>query len=180
MHMRRHYTGAIFLCICLPLPVFTQSFPDLKFFPAHAATPWPTKKINNQVVDKRGLAWFTTESSGLLRYDGNLIRQCISPDSITSTMHELSEDKNGGLYISAGEGLMRYDPLTGNTKRYRHNDKDTGSLADDDKPNPFVDSKNRVWVTGKGFQQLNVATGKFISYQTPALPVACPHMSTTV
>ncbi|MBN8786646.1 MAG: histidine kinase [Terrimonas sp.] len=174
MHIRCCNIKALLLCMWLPCVVCPQSFPDLKFFPVHAATPWPTKKINHQLIDQQGLAWFTTESSGLLRYDGNIIRQCISPDSITSTMHELSVDKNGWLYISAGEGLIRYDPLTGNTKRYRHNDKDTGSLADDDKPNPFVDSKNRVWVTGKGLQQLDVATGKFISYQTPALPGGLP------
>ncbi|MFT3750735.1 MAG: histidine kinase [Agriterribacter sp.] len=174
MHVRCCNIKALLLCMWLPCVVCSQPFPDLKFFPVHSGTPWPTKKINGQVIDQRGLVWFTTQSSGLLRYDGNIIKQCISPDSVTATMHELSVDQSGVLYISTGEGLIKYDPITGAHTRYRHNEADSTSLADDDKPNPFVDSKNRVWVTGRGLQMLDIITGKFITYETPRLPEHFP------
>lgn len=169
-----HYIKAILITIAVPCLIYSQPFPDLKFFPVHANTPWPTKKINSIFTDQRGLVWFTTESAGLLRYDGNAIKQCISPDSISSTLHEMSVDRNNVLYISAGEGLIRFNTATGQMKRYLHDNKDNYSVSKDDKPNPFVDSRNRVWVTGTGLQKLDVNTGKFISFQTPPLPTNLP------
>lgn len=174
MHMLCYYIKAALIAIAVPCLIYSQPFPDLKFFPVHANTPWPTKKINSMFTDQRGLVWFTTESAGLLRYDGNAIKQCISPDSISSTLHEMSVDSNNILYISAGEGLIRFNTTTGEMKRYLHNEKDNYSVSKDDKPNPFVDSRNRVWVTGTGLQRLDVNTGKFISFLTPPLPANLP------
>lgn len=174
MNLLYYYTKALLIIIAVPSFVQGQFFPDLKFFPVHSNTPWPTKKINGQIIDQRGLVWFTTESSGLLRYDGNAIKQYISADSISTSMHDISIDNNNMLYISAGDGLISYNTLSGETKRYKHNINDTNSVADDDKPNPFVDSRNRVWVTGKGLQQLDTHTGKFINYTTPDIPKDFP------
>lgn len=154
---------------------FATDFPDLKFFPVHSNTSWPSASINAQLIDRRGMAWFTTESSGLLRYDGNTVRQCLPQHLSSLTLHEMCLDPDNNLYISAGEGLIRYNPLTGHTRHFLHVVGNPFSLADDDKPYPFVDSRNRVWVSGtKGLQQLDPASGRFTTFQTPPLPAGLP------
>lgn len=154
---------------------FATDFPDLKFFPVHSNTSWPTANVNGQLIDRQGLAWLTTQSSGLLRYDGNTVRQCLPPQLSSLTLHDMSVDPDNNLYISAGEGLIRYNPLTGHTRHFLHTEGDPFSLADDDKPFPFVDSRHRVWVSGpKGLQRLNPVNSRFTNYQTPPLPAGLP------
>lgn len=159
----------------IPTSVNAQTFPSLKLFPVHTGSSSPAKKISDIAIDQQGLMWFSTEAGELLRYDGNYTKVVISPDQSNASLHELSIDNKNQIYISSADGLVCYNPVTDKLKRYRHNENDNSSLADDDKPNAFVDSKQRVWVTSaKGLQQLDAMTGRFVSYHTPAIPATFP------
>jgi len=159
----------------IPVVLQAQTFPSLKLFPVHTGSSSPAKNISDIAIDQQGLMWFSTEAGELLRYDGNYTKVVISPDQSNASLHELSIDNKNQIYISSADGLICYNPLTDKLKRYRHIENDNRSLADDDKPNPFVDSKQRVWVTStRGLQQLDTLTGQFVSYHTPDIPATFP------
>ncbi len=167
--------GRLLPVFLLPLWVHSQHFPSFKFYPIHTNSPWPSFSINNHVIDKSGIIWFTSETAGLLRYDGRTIRQSIRGDKILSSLYKLSIDKDNLFYISSADGLIKFDPLTEKLVTYNNNKADPGSLADDDKPTPFVDSRNRVWVSSaKGLQQLDRQHERFIRYEIPPPPPGLP------
>lgn len=165
----------LILIIIIPVILHAQSFPDLKFFPVHSSTALPAKNVNSIARDGNGLMWLSTESGSLLRYDANYVKEVISPHKSAASLQDISIDKNNQIYISSADGLLHYDPLTDKLNRYRHAENDKASLASDDKPHPFVDSKDRVWVSStNGLQQFDAVSGKFVLYQTPALPARFP------
>lgn len=144
-----------------------QTFPELKFVEAYSKPAMPKGGINAMVMDHDGLLWLTTPT-GLMRYDGVNLKQMIAPAQCLSSLHSIVVDADNELYIGSASGLIRYNIYQNKFRTYIHNPKDSLSLADDDKPTPFVDSKNRIWITTtKGLQLFDPATHKFRKYKVP-------------
>ena len=76
------------------------------------------------------------------------------------TIEEVIEDHFGFLWFATCEGLFRYDGYK--FKAYRHDVKDTTSLADPYVRSLFEDSEGNLWVgTASGLSLLDRRTGKF-------------------
>jgi signal transduction histidine kinase len=97
--------------------------------------------------DRSGRLWLASERAGLIRVDrpesehpafvAYTTAQGLSSDSI----EVITEDRNGFLYVSRGQGLDRFDPATGRVKHF------TG--ADGLAPGPlyaaFTDRNGVLW-----------------------------------
>jgi signal transduction histidine kinase/ligand-binding sensor domain-containing protein len=87
--------------------------------------------------------------------------------SLYKTIFSITKSKNGSLWISCGlNGVVHYEPATGNVHRYRNDPKDSNS-----QPGIFVvcvaaAPDGIIWVgtADKGINSFNPKTGKFTQY----------------
>jgi ligand-binding sensor domain-containing protein/signal transduction histidine kinase len=121
--------------------------------------------------DSRGFMWFTSEGSGMLRYDGYTSRHYYhEPFDSTSlsanTTFTICEDKESNIWIGTKKGLNRYDRFRDQFITYYHNPQDTSSLNSDDIWRVYVDRSGRVWIgTQAGVDLYDQANYRFIHYR---------------
>ncbi|MEO6668344.1 MAG: two-component regulator propeller domain-containing protein [Ferruginibacter sp.] len=151
--------------------IYAQDFPNLKLELLSTANGLPTNEVTSVFQDSRGLIWLGTENDGLLRYDGKKTKAYFNKNNfISNYIGQVCEDKNGLLWVSSLIGLYHFDPNTEKTILYSHDPNDKTSIATDEKPEPFVDSRGRLWVAGSnGLQQFDSAQNKFTNYFTPSI-----------
>ena len=90
---------------------------------------------------------------------------------------QANQRPTGRLWIGMqAHGLACYDPATGQIRRFRHNPRDTATLADDYVRGISQDRAGRLWVgTEGGLSVLDPATGRGHSFRAnPADPQALP------
>jgi signal transduction histidine kinase/ligand-binding sensor domain-containing protein len=78
------------------------------------------------------------------------------------------EDRSGIVWVgSSGDGLERYDPASGEWRRYQHDPDDPSSLADDFVESLYEDAEGRLWVATRGGLDLfDRQTDTFAHYGT--------------
>ena len=165
-------TAALFILCLFTLkvkPIAAQSFPDLKFSHLTIKDGLSTHATKHIYEDRQGIIWIAT-SQGLNRYDGTGIKvfrnnKGDSTSICSDYLRYITEDDEGHLWIGSARGLSRFNPKTGKAVNYLHNPNNQNSLASNDKCNPFIDSRKRLWVaTSKGVQLLDYKRNKFTTY----------------
>lgn len=143
--------------------VSAQSFPEFRFSQLNQVQGLPTNFTTFIIRDRKGFLWIGTETNGLFRYDGRQVKSYFDRALINDGhIAYLSEDRSGMLWVGTLNGLYQLDPVTQLVTHYVHSDTDSFSLATNEKPHPFVDSKGRIWVgSNKGLQLFDPATKTF-------------------
>ncbi|MGE5519102.1 MAG: two-component regulator propeller domain-containing protein [Candidatus Dadabacteria bacterium] len=128
--------------------------------------------VTGIVQDKSGYMWFAS-LNGLFRYDGyemKLIK--VNPADPNSLANDaalaIAVDSSGMLWIAVAPylGIDRFDPSSGIVTHFRHNQKDSGTIAADGVNAFLVDREGTVWIgTNKGLDRFDRRTGKFIHYK---------------
>ncbi len=127
---------------------------------------------NAGVQDLQGYMWIGAfQSAPLRRYDG-YSNTLYSNDPLDSNSLagnwtiSLCADSKGFIWIgTAGYGLDRLDPTTGNFEHFRSNPKDPNSLSNDMVLSILEDRDGILWIgTERGLNRYDPNTGKFTRY----------------
>jgi ligand-binding sensor domain-containing protein len=79
----------------------------------------------------------------------------------SSAVRHISEDRDGHLWLSTGNGLYRLDPRTGGVKRFAHDGADPFSLSSSEIKSSGEDRSGAFWVAnGAGIDQFDRHTGR--------------------
>lgn len=120
--------------------------------------------------DRRGFVWIGTQD-GLNRYDGYSIRIFKRDSSDSESLSDnfvtaLQEGPDGALWIGTwAGGLDRYDPATGQFRRYQSEPGDPSTLSDNRVRVLLVDRDGAVWVgTAHGLNRLERDGTRFTRY----------------
>ena len=110
--------------------------------------------------DRRGRLWLATREQGVNRYDrrsDSFIRYPLWPgaDDVQEGrfIRDLADDAHGNLWIASDSGLIRLDPVSGETRRFVRQAEDPETEVDIVVYGVVVDGKGAVWVrlsTGVG------------------------------
>ncbi|MYM36467.1 response regulator [Duganella sp. FT94W] len=98
-------------------------------------------------------------------------------DPASDTIRNIVQDSVGILWIASRGGLHRLDPRTLETRTFRHDPADIGSLSDNVVRPILEDRKGRLWIgTFNGLDLLDRKTGKFRHFRrNPADPRSLSH-----
>ena len=110
-------------------------------------------------------AGFLVESAGASApvRSGHLFQ---SPEIVASDYTEICRDSDGYLWIGTERGLLRFDGTDYDI--YRHDERDKGSLSDNQILDLLYDSKNRLWVaTADGLNLYDRASDTFRLVKIP-------------
>jgi ligand-binding sensor domain-containing protein/signal transduction histidine kinase len=163
--------------------LFLRLFVTLPFFPyflnaqpvriEHLTT---RRGLSHDVVtsimhDPQGYLWLGT-TNGLNRYDGYGFRVFSQTYGDTTSLpvgliRTTYIDRRGTFWIGMdGHGLIRFDPLTGRCRGYRHDPHNPRSLGHDDVYFVGEDPKGNFWVGtyGGGLHRFDPATGHFTRF----------------
>lgn len=156
------------LCSC---DCFAQDFPDLKFSHLSTGNGLSSDNVRCILQDHRGIMWIAT-FDGLNRYDGTgfKIFRHSGTDSSSIPANDLRNMVLDGntIWISTANGLSKFNTITGKAENYYHKPGDKNSLAGNYESNPFIDSKNRLWLaTHAGVQRFDREHNIFITYTMP-------------
>jgi ligand-binding sensor domain-containing protein len=99
--------------------------------------------------DSKHRLWFGMNGTGLVLYDPHkkLVKQWQRTDTsnasiINNTIHAITEDKTGVIWISSATGLTSYDERTGTFEWYTQEE----GLPSLKTSGLIVDEKNRLWI----------------------------------
>ncbi len=108
--------------------------------------------------DSRDYVWIGTRY-GLNCYDGRNMKvyhhDPANPHSLANeSVSRITEDKNGNLWMSAGDCLTEFNPFT---EQFTNYSDEAGNLKSaGNYPQPLVDSKYNLWIgSNKGLQLFN-------------------------
>jgi len=134
--------------------------------------------VTSIMQDRQGYLWLGTPN-GLNRYDGYGFRVFSQTYGDTTSLpvgliRTTYVDRRGAFWIGMdGHGLIRFDPLTGRCRSYRHDPANPRSLGHDDVYSVGEDPKGNFWVGtyGAGLNRFEPATGTFTRFvHDPANP----------
>ena len=149
------------------------------FFEPNDLTPGGLLSTIVQVFteDAEGNLWVGQQGGGLYRYDrinDEFIRYLDDPTDPNSLVKDivrvLLADQNGNIWIGTGYGppeygggLIRFNPSTGEMKRFEHDPANTNSLLDNRVSALMEDEKGTIWVGTYqcGLHQFNPDTEDF-------------------
>ena len=139
-------------------------------------------KVLGMTQDAQGYLWLATDG-GLFRYDGyqysvyhyqppntNSIAAVNTNSPAGNNIECVAYDKAGYLWIApVGRGLDRLDLATGVFSHFRHNNKDSGSLANDTVSVILQDHEGTVWIgTDAGLEKFDSKKNIFFHYRQNA------------
>jgi ligand-binding sensor domain-containing protein/signal transduction histidine kinase len=126
----------------------------------------PTDFIASVFEDRHGMVWVgsTGEVTRIDRKNARYTRYRIGAiDGPPADVTAIAEDRSGDLWFGTrGQGLSRFDPLTGRSTIYRHDSKNPHSLSHDSVFSVIVDRRGRLWAgTEDGLNAFDPKTGQF-------------------
>jgi signal transduction histidine kinase/ligand-binding sensor domain-containing protein/DNA-binding response OmpR family regulator len=109
--------------------------------------------ISSIYYDNQGIVWIGTFRKGINFYHPgiikfNLIKHSSDPGSlIYSDVNRMVEDKLGNIWIGTnGKGLVYYNRATEKFISYRHDPRNSNSLAHDAIVGIYIDRFDKIWV----------------------------------
>ncbi|HEV8242198.1 MAG TPA: diguanylate cyclase, partial [Thermoanaerobaculia bacterium] len=101
---------------------------------AHSGETLPDPYMNDALLDRHGSLWVAC-SLGLAAVVGDQTLRLLDPAGspgklLTGGVLSLALAPEGGLWLGTAQGLVFYDPETGYTRRYVHDQHDEQSLSD--------------------------------------------------
>lgn len=120
--------------------------------------------VSNSIVaitgDRDHNVWVAVQGGGLLRYDrehDRFIRLLDDPDDPNAlwgdVVRKLLVDRQNNIWIGTGyghpkngNGLVRFDPVTGRATRFKHDPDNPNSLLDNRISALLEDRQGRIWV----------------------------------
>jgi diguanylate cyclase (GGDEF)-like protein len=117
---------------------------------AHSGETLPDPYMNDALRDRRGRLWVAC-SHGLAAVQGDQTLRLLDPAGspgklLTGGVFALAEAAEGGLWLGTAQGLLFYDPKTGRTQRYAHDERDGQSLSDSMVVSIHVAPSQTLWV----------------------------------
>lgn len=126
--------------------------------------------VTGMAQDTSGFMWFTTKN-GLFRYDGTRMLSFHHDPSDSNSLasdhlEDIAIDPEGNIWLATlGEGLERFDPVTGVFTHFRHMPGNTQSIAHDYITAVLVDQQNKLWIgNSAGLSRMDLSTGHFTHY----------------
>ncbi len=152
--------------------------PGAAAFKQYRYDPRDAGSLSNDIVnaimeDAAGTIWVAT-NEGLCRYEDRSDRfvpihggEGSGGPLADMTVYALAQDRQGRYWYGYyRKGVERYDPRTGERRRYARNAAYPMSLSDDLVYGILVDSQERVWIgTNSGLNRFVPAQDGFIQYK---------------
>jgi two-component system, sensor histidine kinase ChiS len=119
--------------------------------------------------DQQGFMWFAG-GNGLARYDGNQFEIFLNdpqdPKSLSSNfVWDVTEDKDGILWVATPQGLNRLDRATQTFTRFTNDPANPNSLVNSDVYTLYVDSSNTLWLgTRAGLDHFDRQREQFVHH----------------
>ncbi|UCS91838.1 response regulator [Echinicola marina] len=130
--------------------------------------PSEENEIHSLLVDTNDQVWLGTVT-GLFQLDENKNSVHFTKEIGHKFIYDLLEDKYGNIWVGTyADGLIRYNPETGETKTFLPNPENPNSLPHPSIINLFEDSQNRLWIAteGGGFCMYNEKSDDFSVYNS--------------
>ena len=124
--------------------------------------------------DHEGALWIGT--TGALNRCDSTGRQCthyaIPGRGVASDVLSLTEDGSGTLWVgTSGQGLCRFDKISGSCKLFRHASGDPSSVSNDTISDLLIDRKGILWIgTGDGLNRFDPVMERFTVYRDETSP----------
>jgi len=141
-----------------------------KFFTYHTEHDDGIRAIHQD--RETGLLWLGTYDYGVLLFDAKTEKfvqkfpfDSNAPNSISSnTVQDITQTKNGEIWIATTNGLNRFNRETETFTRYYHNPDDPNSLSDNRVERVLEDSQGRLWISSSnGINIYHPQTDDFIT-----------------
>ncbi|EDM34646.1 two-component system sensor histidine kinase/response [Pedobacter sp. BAL39] len=124
-------------------------------------------QTNDIHTDKKGNLWIATDK-GLYRYDTKKAQFQMVGGLSSYNLRVIAGSGDGTLWLGTEEqGMIAYQPRSGNIKRYRHEETNANSLGSDLVRAIVVDESDQLWIGGinGGLDHFNPRTAIFKNYQ---------------
>jgi PAS domain S-box-containing protein len=128
--------------------------------------------IGPMAEDGNGGIWIATYGGGLNYYQPSTGKFTRHPDPEQPGVPVMSLliDSRGDFWVGMLTGLIRFDPITGERKRYTHDPANPSSLGHDSASALAEDAQGRLWVgTLSGLDVFDRARDAFIHVKIPDL-----------
>ncbi len=116
----------------------------------HDGATLPAPSMNDALLDRRGRLWVASSLGLATVQDDQTLRRLDPAGSpgrlIIGGVLALAESPQGWLWIGTPQGLVFYDPASGRTQRYVHDERDEQSLSDSMVPSVHVAPSGTLWV----------------------------------
>jgi signal transduction histidine kinase/ligand-binding sensor domain-containing protein/CheY-like chemotaxis protein len=117
--------------------------------------------------DRVGTLWVGTWNDGASRVDmgsggfARIVRQADTPNSLSDNkIRAILPEAGGKLWLGSSAGLNLYDPVSGDSKVWRHDGRRANSLSDDQVTALWRDQSGGMWIGGRaGINHLDAASG---------------------
>ncbi|WP_373923532.1 two-component regulator propeller domain-containing protein [Duganella sp. CF517] len=117
--------------------------------------------------DRVGTFWVGTWNDGVSRVDmgsggfARIVRQSDMLNSVSDNkVRAIVAEGGSKLWLGSAGGLNLYDPVTGESRVWRHDPRDPNSLSDDQVTALLREKSGNLWIGGRaGVNYLNPATG---------------------
>lgn len=130
-------------------------------------------EFNRIFEDRQGNLWFAGFDGVLERYDPAIdgflhypLRDTGQASPLSANILDLTDDREGRLWLATSAGLDRLDPATGTIDRFTHDEADPASLSSATAQVVLEDRQGNLWVgTTEGLDRLDPATGKLVHHR---------------
>jgi diguanylate cyclase (GGDEF)-like protein len=114
-------------------------------------TPAPDPYMNDALLDRDGRLWVACSLGVAVLTPGADALTLLDPASeigrrVSGGVLALAQAPDGALWLGSTQGLLRYDPATGATRRYANDPRDPRSLSDDLVVTLRFDRRGAFWV----------------------------------
>ncbi|MCB1646836.1 MAG: hypothetical protein KDI36_15360, partial [Pseudomonadales bacterium] len=172
---RQKQLARFLLLLIAGYPICAESRQNVRFHHLSAEQGLSQSYVYSIAQDDKGFIWLGTQN-GLNRFDGHQFTVFrYDPDDETTisgeTIRHIHRNQQGKLWIATDSaGLNRFDPLTGNFRRYQPDTAQPGALPGNRVRLTYSDSRGRLLagLDGGGLSLYQPETDDFRTLALPA------------
>ena len=149
----QHILKRGFLCLMLLCSPTVLSL-DYQFSPIDDPLLARQASVYDIKADKQGLLWFSSDTDGLIRFDGYRSANWLVPDSNEYNRLNINRmvfTERGDMWLGGwGEGLLLLKQQSKERINFKADSTDDNALASDRVQEIFSDSQDRIWIGSVG------------------------------